>query len=82
MGFPARRLMYPRKEFWKCWLNHREKLIEVGFQVIPIEYDPKKVESIYWPGSSLWAIYFHPHIFLQYCDKEKIYDVESELRKA
>lgn len=74
--------MYPRKEFWKCWLNHREKLIEVGFQVIPIAYDPNKVESIYSPGSDLWAVYFHPHIFLQYCDKEKIYDVKSELRKA
>ena len=74
--------MYPRKEFWKCWLNDREKLIEVGFQVIPIAYKPKGVESIYRPGSHLWAVYFHPHIFLRYCDKEKIYDVKSELRKA
>lgn len=74
--------MYPRKEFWKCWLNHREKLIEVGFQVLPVTYEPKEIQSMFWPESDLWAVYFHPHIFSRYCDKEKIYDVESKLRKA
>ena len=74
--------MSPRKEFWKCWLNHRKKLIEIGFQVIPAAYEPKEIQSIFWRESDLWAVYFHPHIFLRYCDKEKIYDVESKLRKA
>lgn len=67
---------YPEKLFWQCWFSHREELKNTGFQVIPLSEHPTDLYSIYshsedlW-ADDLWALYFNPHIFLQYLNKKQ-----------